>query len=124
VQQKEKAVESKKLPLNAMPWEGREPLAWVTGFRQASGVVSISLGYAVYPEAVLLFSTINLPNTPPQLWHQYWTSYVEAERMAESLAGEAEEYLRRFSLPMRPTEDLDYDDFIQHLHTRINNVFH
>lgn len=107
-----------------MPWESRAPIASVRGFTQARGHISISLGYALYPEAVLLYSFLNMPGNPPQLWRYHWTSYIEAERMAENLASESEDYLDEFKLPRRPVEDLDFDDFIDHLHARINNELH
>jgi hypothetical protein len=120
-----KQPEKKKaLPPNAMPWQDEPPIATVGGFTLASGHIAITLGYALYKEAVLLHSHLHMPNSEPKLWRYHWTSYIEAERMAENLAAESEEYLRKFQLPIRPNEDLDFDDFIDHLHARLNNELH
>lgn len=88
------------------------------------GNIEVDLGYAIYPEAIMLFSLLKMGAPPYQQWRQHWTSYEAALDAAESLAAEAEAYLESFNAPFRPAEDLDYDDFLEHLSTRINKEFH
>jgi hypothetical protein len=109
---------------NELPWESEPPIANVFGFKSAVGPITVSLGYAMYPGAVLLYSHLTTPPSPPQLWRYHWTSKEEALRMAESLCAESDEYLSRFNWPRREVEDLDFEDFLEHLSARLNNELH
>lgn len=117
--------QSANLPITAMPWEASPPLSVVTGFKQAVGNIEVTLGYAMYPHAVRLFSLLQMTSqSPPQLWRSHWTSKEAAMDSAMQLAAEGEEYLDSFKAPRRPAEDLDFDDFFEHLYARLNNELH
>lgn len=95
-------------------------------FRAASGLIEVHLTYWLHERGVLLAAVIVPPQAPSRVWLRHWASHIEAVRSAENLCGEAVEYLRSMTggLPLRETEDLDYDDFLDHLATRMNGEFH
>jgi hypothetical protein len=103
-----------------------ELLGYAGGFKAGIGVWEVILNYYVHRQGVLLAAIINPPAAPPRVWLRHWTSHVEAVRSAENIAAEAEAYLSQISggAPLRETEDLDYEDFIEHLRVRLNNEFH
>lgn len=107
-----------------MPWESQPPLAAVNGFKAAVGQVVVTLGYAVYPHAILLFAHLTMPAGGTHPWRYHWTSKEAAMEAAEQLAAECDEYLDAFNAPRRPVEDLDFEDFLEHLHARLNNELH
>jgi hypothetical protein len=108
---------------NELPWSSKLGTS-VSGFRQAAGLVEIILGYVVVGEVVGLVAVLSLPGAPPQVWRQFWTPKAEAMNAAADLCADCMEYLAKFHLPIRPVEDLDYDDFLEHLHCRINGDLH
>lgn len=112
------------LPPGVFPWEARQPQHFVFGFKQAVGNVEVALGYAVWPEAIKLFAFLKFGAVEPTIWRQHWTSYGSALDAAENLTAEAEAYLETFNMPFRPAEDLDYDDYLEHLSARINKELH
>lgn len=97
--------------------------AW---FKAASGFLEVRVSYWVHERGILLCAVIEPPNNAPyKVWRRYWTSHVGALREAESLCGEIVEYLTSMTRsPLRETEDLDLDDFLEHLKTRLDNNFH
>jgi hypothetical protein len=114
----------KELPPIAFPWEGKPPLFTAYGFCLCSANLKIYFTYAVYKEGVLLACTERIGDNEPSLWRRHWTSIEAAVEAAEVLVGDAEDYIEMYRLPVRPYEDLDGDDFIQHLHMRLNNELH
>jgi hypothetical protein len=96
----------------------------VTGFRQASGLVEIRVGYVLAGGVVGLFAVLVLPGAAPQVWRQFWAPRAEAMDAAAELCADCMEYLTKFPLPIRPVEDLDYDDFLEHLYCRLNGELH
>ena len=107
-------------------WPG-EPLHQPVMFVQSGGAVDVHLSYLLFQEAVLLSAFVTMPGYPPgRIWRQHWTSYEGSVSAAEDLADDALEYLQD-SLGhknLRPAEDLDYDDFVEHLRARLNKEFH
>ncbi len=113
------------VPPGFFRWERGEPRAAAHGFRIAGGNVVVSLAYAIYDEGILLVAFTQIGAQPPQLWLRRWASHIAALEAAEDLAGRAEEYITEtLGLKPRAVEDLDLDDFIQHLDMRLHNEFH
>lgn len=112
------------LPTTAFPWESEVPLHQATGFVLSGGAVEIRPMYFVYTKAILLVATVRIGGLDPSIWRRHWTSYEGAVDAAERLVDDAFDYLTE-TLGLRPrdTEDLDIDDFVRHLHLRLNNGF-
>ncbi len=108
----------------AFPWEGQTPHEPVYGFVLAGVVFKLHLGYAVYPQGVLLYCYEQYMQQEPQLWRRHWTSKEAALEAAESLAGDAEEYFESLGIVARPVEELSFDDLLQHLEQNLNHAFH
>lgn len=103
-----------------------EILGFAGPFKGAAGFVEVHLFYWVHARGVLLAAVIHPPGSPRVMWRRHWVSHIEAVRAAANLASEAEDYLRQITKgqPMREVEDLDWDDYVDHLMTRINKEFH
>lgn len=109
----------------AFEWETKPPLHSAGGFLMVAGNVWISMGYAVFKEGVLLQSYTRIGDNQPQPWLRHWTSHLAAVEMAELMVCNAEEYLgETLGQAIREVEDLDGDDFIEHLRIRLANEFH
>lgn len=108
----------------AFPWESQTPHTPVYGFVLAGVTFKLLLGYAVYPQGVLLYCYQQYLQQEPQLWLRHWTSKEAALEAAESLVGDAEEYFESLGVMPRPVEDLSFDDFLQHLEQNLNHAFH
>lgn len=114
-----------KTPPWAFEWEREPPLHTAAGFLIVGGNVTVNLGYWTYPNAILLLAFTKIGQQEPQLWRRHWTSMEAAVEAAENLAADAEEYITEtLGLMPRAVEDLDLDDFVQHVHMRINNELH
>lgn len=110
---------------NSFPWEGQEKLAPVYGFRLVGGNVTISLTYAVVGSAVMLVAATKIGDQETPIWRHFWSPKSSAVAAAEDLAASAEEYLfETLRLAPRPDEDLDFDDFVEHLRLRLAGEFH
>lgn len=106
------------------PWDSTNPEHIVQGFLIVGGNVTVNLGYVLFPQGVLLFATTKIGAAPPELWRRYWTPRESAVKAAEDLAAWSETYITEtLGLSVRPIEDLDLDDFIEHLRLRIENEF-
>lgn len=90
----------------------------------AGVIFKLHLGYAVYPQGVLLYCYEQYMQQEPQLWRRHWTSKEAALEAAESLAADAEEYFESLGIVARPVEELSFDDFLQHLEQNLNHGFH
>lgn len=127
-EQQDEAEPSGPLYAHLLPHEDVGPmLAPFAGwFKGAAGFLEVHVAYFVHEGGVLLTAVIVPPQAPPRQWLRHWSSHIEAARSAENLVAEAEAYLRQMThgMPMRETEDLDYQDFIDHLRTRMCNEFH
>lgn len=110
--------------MGQFPWETREPTHMASGFKVSGGMLTIHAAYAVYPEGVLLLAYLESPQgTIP--WRRLWAPKETAVAAAEDLAGVAEHYLvEGLGITPRPLEDLDLDDFVEHLSLRLNNALH
>jgi hypothetical protein len=81
------------------------------------------LGYATFSEgAVLLFVYESLPQRPLTVWRTVWTTPDSLDRSAEDLLADVNEYLDMVG-PQRPSEDLDMNDFFEHLTLGASNGF-
>lgn len=97
-------------------WGVSEPRAVTTGFVQATFGLKVELGYCVFPgEGLKLIALECLGYGPPKLWKSFWVSRESAVLQALGLVADAQQYLDTVSMKRRPSEDLDYDDFIEHL---------
>lgn len=85
------------------------------GFTLAAGNLVIRLGYKVEGNLVTLFATTQVASNPPQMWRQFQAPKASAVEAAHNLAGEACDYAESTGGLIRPYEDLDLDDFIEHL---------
>lgn len=116
---------SDDIPPWAFDWERNPPMHKATGFLLVGGNVVVNCGYFLYPQGVLLLAFVQIGDQEPKIWRRHWASKEAAVDAAESLAGDAEEYIMgTLGLAPRPVEDLDLDDFIQHLYMRLNNELH
>lgn len=92
-----------------------DPESAVYGFTLAAGNLVIRLGHVVKPNYVALFATTQIADAEPMMWRQFTCPRSSAVEAAERLAGDAEEYATATRGLIRPTEDLDFDDFVEHL---------
>jgi hypothetical protein len=108
------------------PWDsegsGIDPMYVCGGFKLVAGNVVISFTYVVYWEAVLLGVHIQIGSGPPEMWRKVWAPWGNAVRTAETLVEDAEDYLMG-DLKLRPrsVEDLNTDDFLEHLSLRLQS---
>jgi hypothetical protein len=122
-------VESSDKPqynhLNDNEEPGELLCGWPGWFKGAALFTEVYVTYFVHERGVLLIARIQQPNGEIRPWLRHWTSHIEAVRAAESLIGEAVAYLQQMTNghAMRETENLDYDDFIDHITIRMNNDF-
>lgn len=116
---------AEELPPPHFPCEKDPPQHLCQGFTLHGGAVDINLAYAVYPLGVVLIATVKVGDLARTIWRRFWTTRESALEAAESLAGDAEEYMfETLGLAPRPVEDLDLDDFLHHLDMCLNNGFH
>ena len=109
----------------AFPWEAREPDFNAYGFMAVRGTVQIYLGYAVFGNAVLLYCNERIADNQTRQWLRFWTTRESAIEQAEGMCSDVEDYLMSYGhMPARPIEDLDMDDFINHLKARLNDELH
>lgn len=103
-------------------WDHKVPLTNCFGFKASAGNLKILLGYATFDGGqVLLYCYEQIGGQTPQLWRRFWTSKEAAVDAAEDLCADIDDYLDSVCNLRRPYEDLDMDDFIRHIHTRLNN---
>lgn len=106
-----------------MPWESRKPQHDCGGFKLVAGLLELEAGYADFGGPVLLY-IIETINGTRRIWRRVWTHRTVAHEEAEGLVGDAEEYVESLQLIARPVEDLDLDDYIQHITERYQNGLH
>jgi len=116
---------SETLPAWQFDWEKAQPRHSAGGFRLVGGNMTIMLGYAVYDEGVLLHAVTKVGDQAPDLWRRFWASHDVAVASAEEMVDDAEHYMfNTLGLRPRPIEDLDLDDFIEHLQARLEGGLH
>lgn len=121
----EQAQEEQPLPYWAFECEREPPIAHCSGFILQGGNVAVRFGYVVYPMGVVLMATIQIGDSEIKMWRRFWASRERAVDSALQLVEDAEDYLfGTLGLRPREDEDLDTDDFMHHLDTRLNNGFH
>lgn len=89
------------------------------GFTVTAGNLVIRLGHKVQGPTVTLFATTQIADNAPMMWRQFETPRHSAVDAAEMLADDAMEYAESTGGVIRPSEDLDIDDFLHHLHLTI-----
>jgi hypothetical protein len=94
------------------------------GFTAAAGTLVIRLGHKPVKGGVMLFATTQVADQTPQMWRQFTVGREAAVSMAATLASEAMEYLEATRGLIRPVEDLDFDDFVQHVAMSTNGELH
>ncbi len=111
--------------MNTTPEHTDKPDAEVYGFRISSATVQVWLGYRVYGNRVELFAATQVAGTPPVNWRNFTTTRQQALREAEILCDDAEAYLVvGLNQTLKPVEDLDFDDFLNHLELSLKNAMH
>ena len=101
------------------------PLTVVTGFSQKAFGLQVVLGYMTYGHAgLVLFATERMADKEPTVWRRYWVTEENAVREAQKLARDAATYLDMVSPRWRPAEDLDFDDFIEHIRLHVEGGMH
>lgn len=94
------------------------------GFTITAGTLVIRLGYKLLGDSVYMFATTQIGDAKPQLWRQFTTHRKAAEEAAESLAADAEEYAEATKCLIRPSEDLDLYDFVEHVALTVRGEMH
>lgn len=111
-------------PPGHFDWE-KEPCTDTYGFRIVGGNVTVMLGYAVFEKGVLLYAHTQIAEQGFKPWRRHWTSRHSAVEAAEMLCSDAYDYITEtLNLTPRAVEDLDLEDFLEHLRSRIENAFH
>jgi len=106
-------------------FEGHEPTGIATGFCQQAGPLKITLGYATYShEGLMLFAVENWGANPSQPWRRFWVPRETAVAAAQELCDDAAQYLNMVTTHWRPTEDLDFDDFVEHIRAFVEGSMH
>lgn len=104
---------------------GLAPVSDCAGFKATVGNFTVVLGYAVHTNnMVLLYAYEVIGPSPPRVWRSFWTTRENAADMAALLADDVEEYLDALGPVRRTSEDLDLDDYVFHIESRMNNGFH
>lgn len=96
----------------------------VHGFTLAAGNLVIRLGYRDNGATVTLFATTQVGASPPQMWRQFEAPKASAVGAAERLVIDATEYAYSSGGLIRPSEDLDFRDFVEHLSAKIQGELH
>lgn len=103
----------------------QDPIMVCSGFCQAAGPLKIVLGYSVYSHGgIMLFAMEQMFANAPVLWRRFWVTRESAVSQAGSLCDDAAQYLDTVSPRWRPAEDLDFDDFTEHLRAFIEGSMH
>jgi hypothetical protein len=102
-----------------------EPLSIVMDFKHQAYALRITLGYMTFPHSgLMLFAMEQWGDRPPVLWRKFWVTNKGAVRAANRLAIDACEYLNTVSKNWRPAEDLNFDDFIEHIRLHVEGGMH
>lgn len=105
--------------------EADEYVSVATGFCQQAAYLKITLGYAAKSTGpISLFAVEQHGAGPHQPWRKFQVSREAALRAAEELCADAAQYLDMVSHKWRPSEDLDFDDFQEHLKAYLENSMH
>ena len=94
------------------------------GFRIAAGHLKLIFGYGIRHNGTITIVVLEVLAGVTSVWREVHTTRDAAVECAESLCADAQEYIDNCQFPQRPYEDLDLDDFIEHLHMRLNHELH
>ena len=94
------------------------------GFAITAGTLAIRLGYKVNGDTFYMFATTQIGDARPQIWRQFTTTRENAEAAASNLAADAEEYAEATKCLIRPSEDLDLYDFVEHVALTVRGEMH
>lgn len=108
-----------------LPWEGGEVQTNCWGFTAKASNLLLTLGYATYGNGVvLLYVREQIGPAPPATWRAIWTTRECAVELAEALCSDVEDYLNSLRMPWRPVEDLEMEDYLEHMTLRLSGQFH
>lgn len=85
--------------------------------------MEINLGYLDYGPQVCLVALIKVIGQPNVIWRSHWVPGDSAVEAARNLAADARGYIRELKLIVRPVEDLDYNDYVEHIRCRVEGRF-
>lgn len=111
-------------PLSPFPWESKKPNHATFGFKRAGVGLEINLGYLDYGPQICLVALIQAIGQPAVVWRCHWVPRGAAVEAARDLASDAAHYIRALRLVVRPVEDLDYGDYVEHIRLRVAGIFH
>jgi hypothetical protein len=101
------------------------PIHSCSGFCLVGGNVRVGFGYGIYTMGVLLVVTTRIGLADSTVWRRVWAPKDQALDTAETLVGDAEEYLvDTLGCAPRLEEDLGVDDFLHHLDMCLGHGFH
>lgn len=101
------------------------PVTIVTGFKQQTYTLQITLGYVTFSHGgLMLLAMEQWGANPPALWRRFWVTKQGAVRAAKRLRDDAAQYLDMVSTKWRPSEDLSFDDFIEHIRLHVEGGMH
>lgn len=107
-----------------VPWDQKLPGVCCHGFMSKTHNLRLILGYNVYANGMYrLYAYEQIGTQPSQLWRSFLASPEAVVEAAENLCAECDDYLDTFSMMRRPDEDLNFDDFIQHIELRVTKMF-
>lgn len=103
-----------------MSYTGSNPETVVSGFTQQALALKIDMGYMTFSwGGLMLFAMEQWADRSPVVWRKLWVTRSSALGQARQLCADASRYLDTVSTRWRPVEDLDFDDFIEHLRLHI-----
>lgn len=105
--------------MNLLPSNPQENVA-AYGFTMTAGSLVVRLGHRLQHNGVLLFATTQVGDAAPQMWRNFMVTRESAVEQAIALASDAEDYLLSTGGLVRPVEDLNFDDFIEHVGLTVN----
>lgn len=88
------------------------------------GSLRLHVGYQQYDKAVLLMVLQQFGHHPPTLWRSFWSPFHNAVDQLEELVGCCLQYMEDLGVTLRPEEDFDVEDVVEHLQVRLKNAFH
>lgn len=104
-------------------WESRKPSHSTFGFRRGGVGLEINLGYVDYGPQICLAALIVVTGQPATIWRSHWVPRASAVSAARDLAADAWGYLGDLRLVVRPVEDLDFSDYVEHIRLRVEGMF-
>ncbi len=108
------------------PWDVDPGLQHAYGFTAVRGGMQIFLGYVTTATGpVCVYANEKIGDMALRPWLQRWVPREKAHAAAQALCQEVEDYLASFrGMVSRPVENLDMDDFIEHIRIRTQHDFH